>query len=156
MTNPKDFITQLCEHCGLQSDQVKIGTIEDDDQITIQIDVPEEESGLFIGHHGETLESLQRIARIIFQKNPEDKRIVLNINDYREQREKKLAQTARSVADRVLQTGQEHTFHTYFSAQERFIIHSTLSEDGQYSSLESTSSGDGRDRRLTIRLKKAQ
>lgn len=149
------FLSQLCEHCGLTADQFSVSLEETEGRILVQLNVPDEDSGLFIGHHGDTLESLQRVLRIIFQKEDADPRILLNVNDYRQKREEKLRETTRLVAQRVLETGEEHTFRTYFSAHERFIIHTTLGEDPQFAELESVSAGEGKDRRLSIQFKNA-
>lgn len=155
MQTIESFLSQLCEHCGLAAGQYSITIKEQEGRVFVQLDVPDEDSGLFIGHHGETLESLQRVLRILFQKEETSPRISLNVNDYRQKREEKLRETTRQVARRVLETGESHTFRTYFSAHERFIIHTTLGEDEAFGELESVSAGEGRDRRLTIQHKQA-
>ncbi len=149
------FLSQLCEHCGLSTSDFTISLTEEDDRVLVQLNVPEEDSGLFIGHHGETLESLQRVLRIIYQKEESDPRIMLNVNDYRQKREEKIKETTQVVAQRVLETGESHTFRTYFSAHERFIIHTALGENEEFAALESISTGVGRDRRLTIQFKQS-
>ena len=108
----------------------------------------------FIGFHGETLESIQRLTRIIFQETAEDK-IVLNINDYRQQRADKLTELTKEAVERVLSGESVYTFHSFLPAYERFIIHTALSEMPEAAELESISTGDGRDRRLQIQRKQA-
>ncbi len=147
------FISQLCEHCGLSVDDVSIEINETDDKIIAQIQLPEEESGLFIGYHGETLDALQRIVRLVFFRTHPDKKIIVNINEYREDREEKLREMVKSIGERVLESGQSYTFNSFLPANERYIIHSTLSEDESLEGLESISEGDRKDRRLTIRVK---
>jgi spoIIIJ-associated protein len=147
------FLTQLCEHCGLPADQLEIAVDETDEVVRVDISVPESESGLLIGYHGDTLDSIQRLARIVFQDKYEDKKLVLNINQYREQREEKLRQMAYAAAQRVLENGGVYTFHSYLPPHERFIVHSALGDDPAYEKLESVSRGAGKDRKLTIRLK---
>ncbi|MFZ1720941.1 MAG: KH domain-containing protein [Microgenomates group bacterium] len=148
------FISQLCEHCGLQADSVAIEIIEsEDDRIEVKIDLPEEDSGLFIGYHGETLDAIQRITRLVFFRTHPDKKISVNINGYREDREEKLREMVMSIGIRVLETGESYTFNSFLPANERYIIHSTLSEEESLAGLESISEGNGRDRRLTIRVK---
>jgi len=152
------FLTQLCEHCGVAKEDIKIDLEELDKQIIIDLNLPEEDSGIFIGHHGEGIDSIQRILRIIFQdrENKEnDKKITLNINNYRDKRLDRLKDLTYTVANKVLQTGKPYTFNSFLPAHERFIVHSTLSEEAGFSELESISSGEGRDRMLTIRLKQA-
>jgi spoIIIJ-associated protein len=153
------FLTSLCQHCGLDSDNVTIDIKENDDEILINLGVPEEDSGIFIGHHGEVIDSLQRIMRIIFQdKEGEEsdekrKRIILNINDYRERRKERLEEITRSVANRVLDTGNDYMFDSHIPSHERYVIHTIISDDENFADLESVSEGFGRNRRLVIRLK---
>lgn len=147
------FLQSICEHCGVDPSSVTVSAQESDDTITVQLDLPEDESGRFIGFHGETLESLQRIIRVVFNDTYPDKKIVLNINNYREERSEKLAEVTRNVAARVLETGRPYTFQSYMPAHERFIVHTTLSELPESDKLESVSDGEGRERRLRIRLK---
>jgi len=146
------FLTQLCEHCGLATDTISYAEEQVDKTKTVTLTVPEEDSGLFIGFHGETLESIQRMVRIIFQASAEEK-IVFNVNDYREQRTQCLQELTKTAVERVLAGEAEYTFNSYLPAYERFIIHTTLAELPEAAELESVSTGDGRDRRLHIQRK---
>ncbi|MBP7700895.1 KH domain-containing protein [Candidatus Woesebacteria bacterium] len=150
----KTFLAQLCEHCGLSEEEIKIETVETDEKIEIKLSVPEDDSGVFIGHHGDSIDSIQRILRVIFQEESENKRIVLNINDYREKREDRLKDLTYSAANKVLETKEEYSFNSYLPAHERYIIHFTLAEDEKFSELESVSEGIGRNRKLVIKIKK--
>jgi len=153
------FLTQLAEHCGVSAELITVDQKEDGDYLKISLGLPEEDSGRFIGFHGDTLESLQRILRIIFQEKTEadaaekGKRILLNINNYRQDRAERLEEITHSVAQKVLETNSPFTFQSFLPAHERFIIHTTLSELPEADQLESLSEGEGRLRRLTIRKK---
>lgn len=149
----ESFLKQLLEHCGLAPELVDV-EVDDQDVMEVTINLPEDESGLFIGHRGETLGSLQRICRVVFQESVGDKKLVLNINDYRQRRAERLKELAHQAGESVLETGQEYVFRTYFPPYERFLIHTALSEDERFSELESSSFGSGRDRRLVVNFKK--
>jgi spoIIIJ-associated protein len=147
------FVKQLCEHCGVDPTTLEVQLDDQGEMVEVTLSLPEEDSGRFIGFHGETLESMQRIVRIIFSSEYPEKKILLNINNYRQERAEKLQELTQTAAARVLQTGQSYIFQSYLPAHERFIIHSTLSELPDSEKLESVSEGDGKDRRLSIRLK---
>lgn len=144
-----EYLDRLLAHAGVE--KVEIKSDENDEQLTLNLDVPEEEVGVLIGHHAETLMAIQRVLRLVF-KNEITKRIVLNVNGYRERRAEKIVDMAKSAADRVLADGKPYTF-SYLPSHERFVVHSAISEDEKYADLETTSDGEGRDRRLTIQLK---
>jgi len=146
------YLTNVCQHSGIDPEQLQIDVSEADNVITAAITVPTEDSGLLIGFHGETLSALQRLTRVVFQADLADKRLVINVNNYREQRADKLREIAFRAAQRVLETGRPYTF-SYLPANERFLIHSALNDEESFSSLESVSEGEGMQRVLTIRLK---
>lgn len=148
----QSYLTNICKHSGLDAEQLEVTVDEQDGVITANITVPPEESGLLIGFHGETLSALQRLTRVVFQEEIQDKRLTVNVNQYREQRAEKLAEMAKNAAAQVLETGRPYRF-SRLPAHERFVIHSTISDSQDYAELESVSEGEGRDRVLTIRLK---
>ncbi len=147
--NVTDFITRMLAHLGVENSEVNV--TEDDQYIQIQIKVSEEESGLLIGYHGETLAALQRLTQLS-QRESTEKKIVLNINDYKQHREEQLKEMTIRIAERVLETKQSYVF-PFLPANERLVVHSTLSEMPEFSELESISTGEGSSRRLEIRVK---
>lgn len=150
----QSFLTQLCEHCGLAPEDVQVEVEENEEEILVNLALPEEESGLFIGYHGETLDSIQRIIRLAFQTEAKDRRVRLNINQYREQRQEKLNEMAENIARKVLQTGEAYTIGYFLPSHERFLVHSAISEHPDFADkIESVSSGQGIQRRITIQLK---
>jgi predicted RNA-binding protein Jag len=100
--------------------------------------------------------SLQRLVRVIFQDQFPELKIVLNVNDYKQQRAEKLQEIATAAAERVLGSGQPYRF-SYMPSNERYIIHSFISESEEYKDkLESVSEGEGSQRYLMLRLKQAE
>lgn len=146
------YLTNLCKHSGIDQDQVTIEVVVDGEFLMVNMTVPAEDSGLFIGFHGDTLSSIQRLIRVLFQTEYPDQKIVLNINNYREQRQEKLREMTLNIASRVLDSGRPYTF-PFLPPQERFFVHTTLSEYPEFESLESVSEGEGNQRFLVIRPK---
>lgn len=146
------FVSQLCQHCGVAEEELSVVLTDTDETLLITVNLPESESGRFIGYHGETLAALQRVVRLAFEKEL-NKRIVLNINNYREQREEQLGEKARHAVEQVVSTGQPYIFPN-LSSSDRFIVHSAV---GKLSTpncpVESLSEGEGQARRLVVRLK---
>lgn len=145
------FISQLAEHCGVMSDDITVSIKEDEEYVKVTLELPEEDSGRFIGFHGETLESIQRIVRLVFQEAYGDKKLLLNINHYRQDRADRLKEITESIVATVLETGEPYTFQSFLPAHERFVIHTTISEMPEADQLESVSEGMGKNRRLTIK-----
>lgn len=146
-----DFMTRLLAHLGVDDSEVEV--TEDDQFIQVQIKVSEEESGLLIGYHGETLAALQKMAQIS-QRDTSEKKIIINVNDYKQHREEQLKEMTLRIAQKVLETKQSYIF-PFLPANERLVVHSIISESPEFSELESVSFGEGNNRRLEIRLKQA-
>lgn len=146
------YIHDICQHSGLDAENVQIELNDDDAYLKVEVTVPAEDSGLFIGFRGETLSSLQRLVRVLFQDEYPEKKIIVNVNNYREQRTEKLQEMATNIAERVLESGRPYVF-AYLPPHERYVIHSLISEDEAFQELESISEGEGAQRRLVIRLK---
>ena len=92
----------------------------------IKVDINGEEAKKLIGYRGETLNSLQIILNSIANKNSKQNvRVVLNISNYREKREKSLEELADKISKTVLKTGKSITLEPMM-AYERKIIHSRL------------------------------
>lgn len=92
----------------------------------IIINVTGENSGILIGYRGETLNALQSLLNTIANKNIEGKvRVYLNIDNYKEKREKALEELAVKVSKTVLKTNKPIKLEP-MNAFERKIIHSKL------------------------------
>lgn len=146
------YLNQLCQHLGLSESDFSIEVESGDELVTIQLSIPDEDVGLFIGHRGETLASLQRLTRIVFREEFADKIVRLNVNDYRQERNEQLEDRLSSIVVRIRETGEEYRF-PFLSSYERFVIHSLITNKEEYQDLESLSEGEGESRRLIIRLK---
>ena len=71
----------------------------------VEVDINGDNTGYLIGYRGETLNSLQVILNNIASKNVDEKvKVLLNINGYREKREKDLEILASKIAGTVIKT----------------------------------------------------
>ncbi len=147
--NITDFMNRLLAHLGIENAEVEV--VEDEEYLHVQIKVAEEDSGLLIGYHGETLAALQRLAQLS-QRDATGKKILINVNDYKQHREEQLKEMTARISERVLDTHQTYVF-PFLPANERLVVHSALSSMPEFSELESVSTGEGSGRRLEIRFK---
>ena len=70
------------------------------DEIGLEIIVEGEEAGIFIGYRGETLYSMQNLISAVANKQSNEKiRILLDIENYKEKREKTLKDLANKIAN---------------------------------------------------------
>ncbi len=107
-----------------------------------------EESGIVIGHHGETLEALQLILSLVVQKElGEFVRIALEVGDYRKSREEYLRQIAESSKEQALSESREVAL-PMLKSWERRVIHLMFQDDKE---VVSESVGEGKERVLVIK-----
>jgi spoIIIJ-associated protein len=86
----KQTTQELLEKLGFSDLNIKVQST-DEEVVNVQIEVSPQDSGMLIGFHGETLSSLQLIvSQIVYKKLDKWHRLVINIGDYRQKREKSL------------------------------------------------------------------
>lgn len=113
-----------------------------DETGAFRVNIATEETGLLIGFHGRTLESIQLLLGIIVSKKLDRwTKVYVNVGDYREKREETLMHMAQRAAERALAFGRPVELR--LSPAERRIVHLTLSGDERVST-ESVGEGDER------------
>lgn len=118
-----------------------------DQSISVQINLPEDETGLYIGNHGEGLTSLHLILSLILsQRTGEWVKLSVNINDYKQRREESLCALGDNAASKALELNQEIIIPN-LSSYERRIIHLRLEKNPN---VLSQSRGEGPNRQLFI------
>ncbi len=107
------------------------------------LDVEGEDLGILIGRRGETLSSLQYLLNLmVSQQLGEQLFFTVDVEGYRQRRERTLNAIARRTADQVKRTKRPVTLDP-MPPNERRIIHLVLSED-RYVSTSSIGEGEGR------------
>lgn len=146
----KDTVKQITEDLLSRIGIVGDVTVDIDETESFRVHIETEETGLLIGFHGRTLESLQIILGIIVSKELDTwVKVYVNVGDYREKREEALMLMAQHAAERALAAGREIELAN-LSASERRVIHLTLSGDDR---VETESVGEGNRRTLLVKPK---
>ena len=116
----------------------------------IYVTVNNKNLGYLIGYRGEILYALQNILSAVAGKGIENKvRVFLDIEGYREKREKTLEELAEKISKTVIKTKKSVTLEP-MQAYERKIIHSKLQNNDK---VETRSIGEEPRRRVIISLK---
>ena len=108
----------------------------------------EEDMGLLIGRHGQTLDAVQELTRVVVSHRTGLRcRVIVDVEDYKKRQRARLASKAREVAKRVARTGREEALDP-MNPYERKVVHDAVAE---VSGVESSSRGEDPDRRVVIR-----
>ncbi|HOJ61821.1 MAG TPA: RNA-binding cell elongation regulator Jag/EloR [bacterium] len=106
-----------------------------------------EEAASLIGHRGQTLDSLQYlIARYLNEDKEEWRKVVVDIDNYRDRREENLKAMAERMAEQVMRNKRDLRTEP-LTAPERRIIHMTLKEN---TAVTTFSVGEGMRKRVVI------
>lgn len=109
-----------------------------------------EDSGIIIGHHGDTLEALQLLLSLALSKKlGEFKRVSLEVGDYKKNRTDWLQTLAVETKERALSENRE-VYLPNLKSWERRLVHLALQEDDE---VVSESVGEGKDRVLVVKPK---
>lgn len=117
------------------------------------IKITGEEAGILIGHHGDTLDSLQCLINLAANKREEDDesgyiKITVDIENYRVKREDTLKRLARNMASKVQKYRKSITLEP-MNPYERRIIHSEIQN---ITGVSTTSIGTDNNRKVVIYL----
>ena len=113
-------------------------------------DLSGEDAAFLLSENGEMLDAFETILFQIYGRELDRQhRFICDAEGFRRTRKAELQAMARFAADHVRKNGRPFTFGK-LNSTERRIIHLTLQEEED---LATESVGDGRERRLQVRLK---
>ena len=153
-----DFANTLLANMGLEAKAEAAQCPEDEEfdvteECTVypKINIVGDDTGILIGHHGETLDAIQYLVNLSAlrqskQKDGDYVKIVVDIENYREKREDTLRALARRMAARAVKY-KRNVFLEPMNAYERRIIHSELQN---VENVSTHSVGTDRDRKIII------
>ena len=152
-----DFANTLLENMKLDAKAVQADAngdeyiINGEANVYPRINIIGADTGILIGHHGETLDAIQYLVNLSAlrkskQKDGDYVKIVVDIEGYREKREETLRTLARRMAARAVKY-KRNVFLEPMNAYERMIIHSELQS---FENVSTHSVGADKDRKIII------
>lgn len=143
--NAEEFISGLVDDLGFD---VKVSSEFTDEGCVI--DLSGEDSHLMLSENGELLDAFETILFQVYGRELDrEHRFICDADGFRQTRKAELHAMAKFAAKNVRDKGVPFTFGV-LNSTERRIIHLVLSAEKD---LETESVGDGRDRRLQVRLR---
>jgi spoIIIJ-associated protein len=114
---------------------------------SVHVDIRGNDLSILIGRRTETLNAFQYIASLIVGKEMQDwVQLVIDVEGYRDRREKQLIQMAKRMAEQVAKSGRRQTLEP-MPAAERRIIHIALRD---HPDVITESTGEEPHRKVTI------
>lgn len=138
----KKFLTELAALYGVA---IKVQASTEGDRVLFSI-VTEDEEAL-TGKDGEVLESLQHLVKLAIAKRyKENLKLLLDVNDFREGRQKMIVSMAKRLAEKVKRDGKPIKTKP-LNPYERRIIHTLFKNNNRVTT---HSEGDGHTKRVVI------
>lgn len=118
----KAYLTDVLTKLGVTNVVIEATETEDG----AEFDVNGDDIGFIIGHRGETLDALQYLTGLVVNHiHDEYFRVIINIGNYREKREKTLEILGRKLAFKACKTGEKVSLEP-MNPYERRIIHTAV------------------------------
>ena len=137
-----DLLFDMLDLMGIDAE---IEFEEREDHVRYHIEGPD--MGVLIGRHGQTLEALQFLVGVInARRNLVDYRVVIDVEGYRERREKQLRELARRSAQRAQREGRKVVLAP-MPAGDRRVVHMALAS---LSGIRTYSEGEEPDRCVVV------
>jgi spoIIIJ-associated protein len=141
-----DFLEEMLGHMGIDA-IAEPGEHAGHMYVDI-VDGPEADMALLIGRHGQTLDAIQELTRMVVSRRLDMRvRVIVDVQDYRKRREERLVEHARQVAEGVLDTGREAELDP-MNPFERKLVHDALAD---LSGVDTSSRGEEPNRFVVIR-----
>lgn len=123
----ESVISKMLHLLNLQAQvSANYGPTERDGRRNIHVDIRGNDLSVLIGRRSETLAAFQYIASLIVGKEEQQfVQLTVDVEGYRDRREKQLIQMAKRVADQVAKSGRRQTLEPMPSGERR-IIHIAL------------------------------
>jgi spoIIIJ-associated protein len=105
------------------------------------------ETGRLIGHHGETLRSIQYLVNMMLKDHMTERtRVIVDVAGYRQAHAEGLKHLAEQAATKVLETGQEEELRP-MNAADRRLVHMAVADNPE---IMTESRGEEPRRRIVI------
>ena len=123
----ESVVSKMLHLLNLQAQvSANYGSTERDGRHNIHVDIRGNDLSVLIGRRSETLSAFQYIASLIVGKEEQQfVQLTVDVEGYRDRREKQLIQMAQRMADQVTKSGRRQTLEPMPSAERR-IIHISL------------------------------
>jgi spoIIIJ-associated protein len=149
----QDVVSDLLEKMQIEAkvEAKFLPPADEKDRDLVTVEIQGRDLSILIGRRCETLNALQYISSLIVAKEyGEWVPLMIDVQGYRERRERQLRVLARRMAEQVVHTGRKQNLEP-MPANERRVIHLEL-RDHEFVTTESV--GEEPNRKVTIILKK--
>lgn len=136
----------------IEAKGIKVNVSMEDDNI-YRVNIETEEPSTLIGYHGENIQALQQIAKILCWKKCSDENfsVIIDVDNYRKRQEENVINLAERKVEMVRKMKKSMPLPP-MSPYFRRIVHMHLMQP-EFSDVETASNGENEMRHIIIQLK---
>ncbi len=145
----KQFVSEFLVHLGIDFTDLLVEKTSDEE---VRVNVISDEPSLLIGHHGENLQAMQKILKVVcHQMFGESINLSFDVDNYRKRQEENVLSITEQKIKEVRESKVQSALPP-MSPYFRRLVHLFI-RDGEYEDLETESMGEGNYRQVVIKLK---
>ena len=146
----KETLEEILKKLGTTYSKIIINEDEKDSYV---VNIKSDEPSLLIGYHGENIQALQHLLKVLVWKKCESEKfnILVDIDDYRKRQEDNVIALTQRKVDAVRKTGRKQILPP-MSPYFRRKVHLYCMGAG-FDDIETSSEGEGDRRHIIINLK---
>ena len=137
----QDWLLDVLDAMGIDG---TVGLVFEGDRVIFHIEL-EGDPGILIGRRGQTLEALQWLLSVSFG-NRVGKKLLVDVEDYRQRAQDRIARLAIEAAERARTTGYPQHLPPMNAAERRLVHHALVEE----LDIETQSEGRDPDRHVVV------
>ncbi len=146
----KLIIAEFLVHLGIDFEDIEV--VKKDEK-SFRVNAISTEPSLLIGHHGENLQAMQKIVKVMMHEQfGEDLTVMFDVDNYRNRQEENVLAIAKQKIEEVRRTKHQVALPP-MSPYFRRTIHMFV-RDGAYSDISTESIGQGNYRQIVLKYKK--
>ncbi len=143
----KLIIADFLVHLGIDFEDIEV--IKRDEK-SFRVNAISTEPSLLIGHHGENLQAMQKVIKVIIHhKFGEDMTVMFDVDNYRYRQEENVLTITKQKIDEVRSTRNQAALPP-MSPYFRRVIHMFV-RDGGFSDIKTESMGQGNYRQVVLK-----
>jgi len=149
----KEFLEEIFNKMHVDITNIDVDLVKENEYY---VNIESDESSLLIGWHGEVINSLQHLLKVILRSQeelPEGGMVRVDVNNYRKRQEESVLDLAEKKAELVRKTSASQLLPP-MSPYFRRLVHLHITE-GKFDDLITESIGEGNERQIKIMIKSA-
>jgi spoIIIJ-associated protein len=147
-TTLHEIVESLLKGAKITFTEIQI-SLREENEYYVNV-VAQEDGGLLIGYHGETLRSLEILVNALLKARELNARVFFDAESYRRNQEKNILELAERKAKKVLETGDEDVLPPMSPYNRRLVHLMFMERASEFPGIKTLSTGEGDMRQVRL------